>query len=289
MIDSITPKKYRSIFISDVHLGHKACQAELLLDFLRNTESDYLFLVGDIIDGWKLRRGWYWPQPHNDVIQKILRKARKDTCVIYIPGNHDEFARDYAEHTFGSIRVEREIVHKTADGKRLLVMHGDEFDIVVRYAKWVALLGDHAYSLALVLNRWLNAVRRRLGYPYWSLSVYLKLRVKNSVNFIGDFEKALADVAVARHVDGIVCGHIHHPEIREIAGVIYCNDGDWVESCSALVEHGNGRLEIIRWGEQEAIPLLVQEAENFASSSLPTRGIRKLTALSGRLTKYARD
>ena len=241
------PQRYRTIWISDVHLGTRGCKADFLLDFLRHTESDRLFLVGDIVDGWRLKKTWYWHQSHNDVVQKLLRKARKGTEVIYVPGNHDEAARDYCDLHFGGVLVLREALHETADGRRLLVMHGDEFDVVVRYARWLALLGDRAYTLLLALNHWLNVVRRQLGYPYWSLSAYLKHKVKNAVEYIGNFERAIAEEARRRGVDGVVCGHIHHPEIRDIEGVLYCNDGDWVESCSALVEHFDGRLEILRW------------------------------------------
>ncbi|MCA3244206.1 MAG: UDP-2,3-diacylglucosamine diphosphatase [Alphaproteobacteria bacterium] len=251
--------RFRTIWISDVHLGAKGCRADRLLDFLKCTESDYLYLVGDMVDGWKLKRGWYWPQLHNDVVQKLLRRSRKGTQIIYTPGNHDEFARDYLDFHFGGIHVVNEAIHTTADGKRLLVLHGDAFDVVVRYAKWLALLGDHAYALAMALNHWLNAARNLLGYPHWSLSAYLKNKVKNAVKFIGDFEDALAHVAAERQVDGIVCGHIHHPALRQVKGVLYCNDGDWMETCSALVEHHDGRLQILYWLTEE------QAMANFMS------------------------
>ena len=245
--------RFRSIWISDIHLGTRGCKALFLLDFLRYTDSDNLYLVGDIFDGWRMRKSWYWAQSHNDVIQKILRKARKGTRVVYIPGNHDEVLRDYLDLQLGGIHVIGEAVHETADGKRFLIVHGDEFDSVVRYAKWLALLGDWAYNLALVANHWVNATRRVLGYPYWSLSAYLKHKVKNAVEYIGRFEAAVAREAARRGVDGVICGHIHKPEIREIDGVLYCNDGDWVESCSALVEHMDGRLEILNWVELRAL------------------------------------
>ena len=240
--------RYRSIWISDTHLGTRGCKVDYLLDFLRHNESDYLYLVGDIVDGWSLKRSWFWSQPHNDVLQKILRKARKGTRVIYIPGNHDEFARDYVDLLFGGITVAARAVHKTADGRRLLVMHGDEFDGVVACHKWLAVLGSQSYQCALVMNHWFNRIRRRLGYPYWSLSAYLKHKVKNAVQFIHDFEHAVSAEAVRCRVDGIVCGHIHKAEIREIDGVLYCNDGDWVESCTALAETTDGKLEIVHWG-----------------------------------------
>ncbi|MCF8468102.1 MAG: UDP-2,3-diacylglucosamine diphosphatase [Sneathiella sp.] len=279
---SAVTHKYRSIWISDIHLGTPGCKAGFLLDFLRSTKSENLFLVGDIIDGWSLQQGWFWPQAHNDVVQKILRKARQGTNVVFIPGNHDEFARHYVDLEFGTIKVSHEIIHSTADGRKFLVLHGDEFDVVVKYARWLAYLGDWSYGLCLKLNDFLNAIRERFGYPYWSLSAYLKLKVKNAVKFIADFENALADVARDRGVDGIICGHIHHPEIRDINGVIYCNDGDWVESCSALVEHFDGRLELIHW--MDAIPSFstAQGQKPCVSSSLPMPGILKSTALFGR-------
>ena len=251
MIDTATAK-YRAIWISDIHLGTKGCQATKLLDFLKKNDSEYLYLVGDIIDGWRLKKNWYWPQEHNDVVQKILRKVRKGTKVTYVPGNHDEFAREYVDHHFGGVKVEEKVIHETAAGRRLLILHGDEFDVVVRYAKWLAILGDGAYTILLVLNNWLNRIRERLGYPYWSLSAYLKLKVKNAVQFIAEYETAIAKAAAQEGVDGVVCGHIHHAEMREIDGILYCNDGDWVESCSALVEHYDGRLELIHWAHQPA-------------------------------------
>ena len=207
--------RHRAIFLSDIHLGTRGCQAEMLLDFLKKNESEYLYLVGDIVDGWRLKRWWYWPRAHNDVVQKIMRKARKGTNVIYIPGNHDEAARQYCQLTFGDVRVEEEWIHETPDGKKLLVIHGDQFDGIVRYAKWLAILGDWAYTVALRINTTFNWARRKLGLNYWSLSAYLKHKVKNAVQFIADFEDAVADEARRRGVDGVVCGHIHHPEIRD--------------------------------------------------------------------------
>ena len=241
------PHVYRAIFISDTHLGTPGCQADALLDFLRRTDSRYLYLVGDIIDGWQLKRRWYWQQSHNDVIQKVLRKARKGTEVIYIPGNHDEAARHYADLAFGGIEIRTEVVHETADGRRLLVTHGDLFDGVVLHARWLAFVGDALYTFILKLNRRFNAVRVRLGLPYWSLSQVLKHSVKNAVKFMTAFEEALAREARRRGFDGVVCGHIHRAEIRDIDGVLYCNDGDWVESLTALVEHPDGTLSILRW------------------------------------------
>jgi UDP-2,3-diacylglucosamine pyrophosphatase LpxH len=228
--------RVRTAWVSDIHLGTPGCQARALLDFLRTVDCETLYLVGDIIDGWQLRRSWYWPQAHNDVVQKLLRKARKGTRVIFVPGNHDDF---------GGIEVVPEAVHLTADGRRLWVVHGDHFDGVIQCAKWLAYLGDSAYEFVLRLNRHFNSLRARLGLPYWSLSKYLKLKVKRAVSYVSDFETAVAREARKRGADGVVCGHIHHAEMRDIDGVLYCNDGDWVESLTALVEHRDGRLEII--------------------------------------------
>jgi UDP-2,3-diacylglucosamine pyrophosphatase LpxH len=239
--------RVRTVWISDLHLGTPGCQARPLLDFLREVESETLFLVGDIIDGWQLRRSWYWPQAHNDVVQKLLRKARKGTRVIFVPGNHDEFARKYVEHNFGGVDVVDDWIHETADGRRLWVTHGDLFDGVVQCAKWLALVGDNLYEFTLKLNRSLNSLRARMGLPYWSLSGYLKRKVKRAVSYVGDFEGAVVREARKRGVDGVVCGHIHHAELREIGGIVYANDGDWVESLTALIEHVDGRLEILDW------------------------------------------
>jgi UDP-2,3-diacylglucosamine pyrophosphatase LpxH len=244
--------RVRSVWISDLHLGTPGCRAAALLDFLRHYDCDQLFLVGDIIDGWQLRRTWYWPQAHNDVIQKLLRKARKGTRVVFIPGNHDEFARRYVEHHFGGIEVAQDWIHVTADGRRLWITHGDLFDGVIQRAAWLAHVGDSLYEFTLVLNRHFNTLRARLGLPYWSLSKYLKLKVKQAVSYVGDFECAVAREARRRGADGVVCGHIHHAEMRMIDGVLYCNDGDWVESLTALVEHANGRLEIVDWSKRDA-------------------------------------
>jgi UDP-2,3-diacylglucosamine pyrophosphatase LpxH len=261
--------RYRSVFISDIHLGTRGCKAEFLLDFLKHVESDHLYLVGDIVDGWRLRKAWYWPQAHNDVLQKLLRKARKGTNVVFIPGNHDEFARSYIDHEFGAIKVLFETTHIAADGRRYLVMHGDQFDGVIKHAKWLAHLGDRAYTSALALNHWYNVLRTRAGKPYWSLSRYLKHKVKNAVAYIADFEQAMAEVARQRGLDGIICGHIHHPEIRDIDGVVYCNDGDWVESCSALVEHFDGRMEILDWADLRGLSPLEAYGRARTAASRP--------------------
>jgi UDP-2,3-diacylglucosamine pyrophosphatase LpxH len=237
----------RTIFISDVHLGTRGCQAELLLDFLRQARCQRLFLVGDIVDGWKLKSGWAWPEAHTEVVQTILSMARAGVQVVYVPGNHDDRLRDFCGAHLGGVVVARDAVHTAADGRRYLVTHGDEFDGIVTHAKWLALLGDYAYRALLVLNTRWNGVRRRLGLGYWSLSAYVKLKVKNAVQFIDDFERAVSEEARRRGVDGVICGHIHHAELRDIRGVLYINDGDWVESCTAAVERHDGRMELVHW------------------------------------------
>jgi UDP-2,3-diacylglucosamine pyrophosphatase LpxH len=264
---AVAVSHYRTIWISDIHLGTRGCSADALLDFLKFTDSEYLYLVGDIIDGWRLRKSWYWAQSHNDVIQKVLRKARKGTKVIYIPGNHDEVLRDYVDLHFGGIAVVDDAIHVTADGKRLLVLHGDAYDGVVRHARWLAMLGDGAYNFMLAINYWFNFARRRLGYPYWSLSAWLKGRVKNAVEYVSRFEVAVSEAAAKRGVDGVVCGHIHKAEIRSMGGVLYCNDGDWVESCTALVEHFDGRLEILHWAEKRQLHGWTPQREAVAATS----------------------
>ncbi len=241
------PHKHRTLFISYTHLGTPGCKAELLLDFLRHNETETLYLVGDIIDGWRIKRSWYWSASHNAVVQEILRKARKGTNVVYVPGNHDEALRDYTGLNFGGVDVVGETIHETADGRRFLIIHGDQFDSVVKYARWLAHLGDRAYDMALLANNWLHEIRRFMGLPYWSLSAYLKNRVKNAVEYISSYEQAVAREARERDVDGIICGHIHHAEIREMDGVLYCNDGDWVESCTAIAEDATGAFRILAW------------------------------------------
>jgi UDP-2,3-diacylglucosamine pyrophosphatase LpxH len=257
--------RFRAIFISDLHLGTPGCQAAPLLDFLRHTESRDLYLVGDIIDGWQLKRRWYWHQSHNDVVQKVLRKARKGTRVTYIAGNHDEVMRHFLGVAFGGIDIRDEAEHVTADGKRMLITHGDLFDAVVQCAKWLAHVGDALYLFSLRLNRWFNHLRAKLGLPYWSLAQFLKHRVKNAVGYITQFEEALAHEARRRGFDGVVCGHIHKAEIRDIGGIRYCNDGDWVESLTALVELDSGELRIIDW---KAIAALQRGALNAEARGL---------------------
>lgn len=240
-------QNYRTIFISDLHLGTRTANAEALLDFLRHNEAETIFLVGDIVDFWKIRRGPCWYQSHNDVIQKLLRKARKGTRVVFIPGNHDDGLREFCGMHFGGIDVVQNALHRTAGGRTYIVMHGDEFDVVVRSAKWLAFLGDRGYEAALWLNNPLNWLRQHIGLGYWSLSAYLKQRVKGAVSFIGAFEQAVATEARRQRADGIICGHIHHAADRMIEDVHYLNCGDWVESCTAIVEHPCGQLQLIRW------------------------------------------
>jgi len=242
-------KHFRALFISDVHLGTRGCQSDLLLDFLKYNDAETVYLVGDIADGWRLKRSWYWPQSHNDVVQKILRKGRKGARIIYIPGNHDEFLRNFIGTHFGGVEVTDSIIHTSASGRQYLVIHGDQFDVVIRHAKWLAFFGDKAYMTALNLNTVVNSIRRRLGLTYWSLSAWAKLKVKNAVSFIGRFEEALTDEARRRHVDGVICGHIHHAANHDMNGIHYINTGDWVESCTAVAEHHDGTFEVIRWAE----------------------------------------
>jgi UDP-2,3-diacylglucosamine pyrophosphatase LpxH len=230
-----------------VHLGTPGCKAEHLLDFLRYHESEFLYLVGDILDGWALRSRFYWHQTHNDVIQKVLRRARKGTHVTYVPGNHDEMARQFCGLHFGDVAISEEAVHTMVDGRRLWVVHGDLADGVIRHAKWLAHVGDTLYDWLLWTNRHVNALRARLGFGYWSLSQYLKHKVKNAVSFISDFEHVLVREAKRRGFDGVVCGHIHKAQIHTIDGLLYCNSGDWVESLTAIVETVDGQLKIVTW------------------------------------------
>ena len=242
---------YRTIFLSDLHLGMRGCQAGRVLDFVRHHTAERWVLAGDIVDGWALTRSWRWPQSHNDVVQKLLREVRKGAEMVYVPGNHDQAARQFVGTTFGGILVQRDWVHETADGRRLLVVHGDEFDGVVRLAPWLSVVGARAYETSLLLNGAVAAVRERLGLPYWSLAAALKDRTKRALQYVDRFEEAVAALAARRGVDGVVCGHIHRPELRtvetEAGPVLYANCGDWVENCTALVEHWDGRLEVVRW------------------------------------------
>ncbi|MFZ5749292.1 MAG: UDP-2,3-diacylglucosamine diphosphatase [Pseudomonadota bacterium] len=245
-------RKYRTIWISDVHLGTRGCNAEMLIDFLDHVDSDTMYLVGDIIDGWQLKKKFYWPATHNDIVWRVLKRAKRGTRIIYIPGNHDEVFRQFTGLSFGGVEIRRQAIHKTADGRRLLVLHGDEFDAITLSHRWLAHLGDAAYTFTMTLNRWVNAYRRAFNKPYWSLSKYAKQKVKNAVEFISKFEEIVAHEAGVRGVDGVIAGHIHTAEIRTIEGVEYYNDGDWVEGCTALVEHYDGRMEILHWAEEMA-------------------------------------
>ncbi len=250
-------RKYRTVWISDIHLGTKGCNAELLIDFLDNVDSDTMYLVGDIIDGWRLKKKFYWPAAHNDIVWRILKRAKRGTRIIYIPGNHDEMFRQFSGLNFGGVEIRRAAFHDTADGRRLMVLHGDEFDTIMLAHRWLAFVGDALYHFMMALNRWTNAVRQRLGLPYWSLSKMAKHKVKNAVEFISHYEKVVSRAAAQRGVDGVVCGHIHTAEHRMIeqedgSSVEYWNDGDWVEGCNALVEHEDGQMEILHWPEEMA-------------------------------------
>jgi len=246
-------RRYRTIWISDVHLGTRGCNADALIDFLDHVDSDTMYLVGDIIDGWRLKKKFYWPAAHNDVVWRILKRARRGARIVYIPGNHDEMFRQFSGLDFGGVEIRRSAVHTTVDGKRLLVLHGDEFDAVMLSHRWLAYLGDAAYEITMALSRQVNHVRRWLDLPYWSLSKYAKSKVKNAVAFITKFEEVVAREAGARGVDGVVAGHIHAADIRTINGIAYYNDGDWVEGCTALVEHDDGRMEVLHWTDEMAL------------------------------------
>jgi UDP-2,3-diacylglucosamine pyrophosphatase LpxH len=245
-------RKFRTIWISDVHLGTRGCNATMLIDFLDHVDSDRMYLVGDIIDGWRLKKKFYWPAAHNDVVWRILKRAKRGTEVIYIPGNHDEVMRQFTGLDFGGVAIRRKAIHETADGRRLLVLHGDEFDAITLTHRWLAHVGDAAYNFMMALNRWMNAYRRFFNMPYWSLSKHAKAKVKNAVEFISNYEEVVAQAAGARGVDGVVCGHIHTAEFRDIGGIEYYNDGDWVEGCTALVEHDDGRMELLHWADEIA-------------------------------------
>jgi UDP-2,3-diacylglucosamine pyrophosphatase LpxH len=257
-------RRYRTIWISDIHLGTRGCNADLLIDFLDNTDSETMYLVGDIIDGWRLKRRFYWPPAHNDIVWRILKRARRGTRIVYIPGNHDEMFRQFTGLNFGGVEIRRAAFHQTADGRRLMVIHGDEFDGVMLAHRWLAFVGDALYTASMVLSRWINVVRRRFGLPYWSLSKMAKHKVKNAVAFISRYEEVVARAAAARKVDGVVCGHIHTAEMRELNSVAYYNDGDWVESCTALVEHFDGTMEILHWPEEVARRKASAQAEAMA-------------------------
>ena len=253
-------RRFRTIWISDVHLGFRGCSADYLLEFLRSTECDYLYLVGDIVDFWQLKKKPYWPQEHNNVVRTILGKAKHDTKVVYVPGNHDELLRSYTGSQFGNIEISNTALHTTADGRQLLILHGDQFDAVVKSSRFLSLIGAKLYEWLLLANHVVNFVRRHFGFGYWSLAAFLKHKVKNAVQYISRFEDAVAHAAKRRGVDGVVCGHIHRAEITDIAGVTYFNCGDWVESCTALVEHHDGAIELLKWSDTDAIAKPVKAA-----------------------------
>ncbi|MCO6435849.1 MAG: UDP-2,3-diacylglucosamine diphosphatase [Phycisphaerae bacterium] len=238
---------YRSVWISDLHLGNRDSQVDAIYSFLDSIHCDYLYLVGDIVDLWSLKRRWFWPKLYNEVLHKVLKRSRRGAKVIFIPGNHDEFFRDFVGYRFGDVEIRSQAIHETVDGKRLLVVHGDEFDAIVVYHKWLSKLGAWAYDYLIALNRWVNAFRRVLGMPYWSLSGAAKRRVKQAVKYVTNFEKVLSEKARREGVDGVICGHIHQPALRDADGVLYGNSGDWVENCTALVENEFGELELIWW------------------------------------------
>jgi UDP-2,3-diacylglucosamine pyrophosphatase LpxH len=249
-------RKVQTVFVSDIHLGTRHCQAELVSNFLDAHEAKTIYLVGDIIDGWRLKRSWYWPETHEAVVQSLLTKASLGTKVIFIPGNHDEFARVYAGRLVANVAVRDEVVHRTADGLRYLVIHGDQYDPVMQRAKWLAHLGDWFYELALTSNTAVNWARRRFGLGYWSLGAFAKRHVKSFIGIIGQFETVVAEDVRRRGLHGVICGHIHHAVSREMAGIHYLNAGDWVESCTAIIEDFDGRLEVVRWteGASDAVP-----------------------------------
>ena len=245
-------RKFRTIWISDIHLGTKGCNAAMLIDFLDHTDSETMYLVGDIIDGWRLKKKFYWPPEHNDIVWRVLKRARRGTRIVYIPGNHDEMVRPFCGMNFGGVEIKRADVHTTADERRLLVLHGDEFDTIMLAHRWLAFVGDALYHVMMKLNNWVAAARKRLGLPYWSISKAAKNKVKNAVEFISKYEEVVARAASERGVDGVVCGHIHTAEMRDFDGIAYYNDGDWVEGCNALVEHFDGTMEILHWSDEIA-------------------------------------
>ena len=249
-------RQFRTIWISDIHLGTRGCNSELLIDFLDHTDSETMYLVGDIIDGWRLKKKFYWPPEHNDIVWRVLKRARRGTRIVYIPGNHDEMVRPFSGMNFGGVEIQRAAFHETADGRKLMVLHGDEFDTIMLAHRWLAFVGDALYHLMMKLNGWVAGVRKLLGLPYWSISKAAKHKVKNAVEFISKYEEVVARAAGERGVDGVVCGHIHTAEIREFAHegrrIEYFNDGDWVEGCNALVEHFDGRMELLHWPDEVA-------------------------------------
>ena len=244
---------YPAVWISDVHLGYKDCQAQYLLDFLNAIECDVLYLVGDIVDLWSMKRQFFWHPSHYDVLALIQQKAKDGTRVIYIPGNHDETFRHYANDSLFGIEVHKQYIHTTTANKRFLLLHGDDFDSATRYNKLISIAGDAGYDLLLFLNRWTNRIRRLFGGNYWSLASWIKARVHKAREAIDAFEKAAIHEAKKQAVDGIICGHIHHPAVKVVDGILYCNDGDWIENCTALVENSSGRIELLHWSETKKV------------------------------------
>ncbi|MEH6684155.1 MAG: UDP-2,3-diacylglucosamine diphosphatase [Qipengyuania sp.] len=259
-------REFRTIWISDVHLGTRGCNHELLIDFLDHTDSETMYLVGDIIDGWRLKKKVYWPAEHNDIVWRILKRAKRGTRIVYIPGNHDEMVRPFSGMNLGGVEIMRAAFHDTADGRRLMVLHGDEFDTIMLAHRWLAFVGDALYHVMMKLNNWVAGARKRLGLPYWSISKAAKHKVKNAVEFISKYEEVVARAAAERGVDGVVCGHIHTAEFRTFdhdgKQIEYWNDGDWVEGCNALVEHFDGTMEILHWPDEIAR----REAEQTAAA-----------------------
>jgi UDP-2,3-diacylglucosamine pyrophosphatase LpxH len=241
------PRGYRALFLSDMHLGSRGCQSERLIDFLHNHEAETIYLVGDIVDGWRLGSKWYWPAAHNEIVQILLRAARRGVRIVYMPGNHDAFLRDFYGTHFGGIEVVDQTVHVAADGRRYLVTHGDSFDAALKHTQRFAFLGGSAIRATTAVNSALNGARRCLGLSHWSLSQWAKLKVKHATNYLTDFEQGLAELALRHQVDGVICGHVHHATIHDDLGIRYINCGDWIESCTAVAEHGNGSFEIVSW------------------------------------------
>ncbi len=246
------PRRFRALFLSDTHLGSRGCQSDRLADFLHNHEADTIYLVGDIVDGWRLGSKWYWPSGHNEIVQILLRAARRGVRIVYIPGNHDAFLRDFYGTHFGGVEVVEQTVHVAADGQRYLVIHGDTFDQALKHTQRFAFLGGSAVRATAAINGGLNFARRLLGLSHWSLSQWAKLKVKNATNYLSDFEQGLAALAHRHHVDGVICGHVHHATIHDDLGVRYINCGDWIESCTAVAEHSNGSFEIVTWHDRGA-------------------------------------
>jgi len=272
-------RKVRALFLSDVHLGMRPTGITQLIDFLRHHEAETIYLVGDILDGWRLAKNWYWPPVYNEFVEEMMRKAERGTRIVVLPGNHDEFLREYLGTYFGEVEFVDRTVHTSALGRTYLVMHGDQFDVVIAHAKWLAHVGDWAYRTALRVNMFINWVRRRLHRPYWSLSAWAKNKVKNAVSVIGRFEEALTLEARETGVDGVICGHIHFADMHDRLGIHYINTGDWVESCTAVCETLEGQFELIRWNVQTPVAKIPRER----------RGIRLRRKRTDAVTPEAED